>query len=111
MDKTLVKTEKSAGAVVRGCSVKKYVLKNFAKFTGKYLCWSLFLMKFQALRSGTLLKYDSNTVFLCKFDKIFQNTYFVEYLQTAAFESVRCLVEILLSKVRLEEEEECTKII
>ena len=25
------------------------VLKNFAKFTGKHLCWSLFLIKFQAL--------------------------------------------------------------
>ena len=26
----------------RGCSVKNDVLKNFAKFTGKHLCWSLF---------------------------------------------------------------------
>ena len=41
MDKTLVRTEESAGAVVRGCSVKKGVLKNFAKFTGKYLYLSL----------------------------------------------------------------------
>ena len=24
---------------------KKRVLKNFAKFTGKHLCWSLFLIK------------------------------------------------------------------
>ena len=23
------------------------ILKNFAKFTGKYLCWSVFLIKFQ----------------------------------------------------------------
>ena len=28
------------------CSVKKVVLKNFAIFTGKHLCWSLFLIKF-----------------------------------------------------------------
>ena len=27
---------------------KKGVLKDFAKFTGKHLCWSLFLIKLQA---------------------------------------------------------------
>ena len=27
------------------CSVKEAVLKNFAIFTGKHLCWSLFLTK------------------------------------------------------------------
>ena len=27
------------------CSLKKYVLKNFANFTGKHLCWSFFLIK------------------------------------------------------------------
>ena len=27
------------------CSVKKGVLKNLANFTGKHLCWSLFLIK------------------------------------------------------------------
>ena len=27
---------------------KKGVLKNFVKFTGKHLCWSLFLIKLQA---------------------------------------------------------------
>ena len=26
------------------------VLKNFANFTGKHLCWTLFLIKFQAFR-------------------------------------------------------------
>ena len=34
--------------VVRRCSVKKSVLRNFAKFTGKHLCQSLFLIKLQA---------------------------------------------------------------
>ena len=37
------------------------VLKNFANFTGKHLCWSLFLIKLQALRPPFLLKRDSNT--------------------------------------------------
>ena len=31
---------------------KKGVLKNFAKFTGKYLRWSLFLIKLQAVAVG-----------------------------------------------------------
>ena len=32
----------------RRCSVKKGVLRNFAKFTGKHPCQSLFLIKLQA---------------------------------------------------------------
>ena len=47
------------------CYIKRGVLKNFAIFTGKYLCCSLFLIKLQARRLATLLKRDSNTdVFL-----------------------------------------------
>ena len=37
------------------------ILKHFANFTGKHLCWSFFLMKLQALRPANLLKTDSNT--------------------------------------------------
>ena len=33
---------------------KTVVLKNFAIFTGKHLCWSLFLLKFQDLRPAFL---------------------------------------------------------
>ena len=43
-------------AVVRGCSVKKDLLRKFAKFTGKNLCQSLFLIKLQASRPATLIK-------------------------------------------------------
>ena len=32
------------------------VLKNFANFTGKHLCWSLFSTKLQTFRPATLLK-------------------------------------------------------
>ena len=45
----------------RRCSIKKAVLKNFAIFTGKRLCWGLFLIKLQVSRPATLLKRDSNT--------------------------------------------------
>ena len=34
---------------------KKGVLKNFAVFTGKHLCWSLFLIELQAFRPAALL--------------------------------------------------------
>ena len=36
------------------------VLKNFTMFTGKYLCWSIFLINIQAWRPGTSLKRDFN---------------------------------------------------
>ena len=41
--------------------LKMSVLKNFPIFTGKHLCWSLFLIKLQAWRPATILKRDSNT--------------------------------------------------
>ena len=45
--------------------IKISVVKNLAIFTGKHLCWSLFLRKLQVLRPASLLKEDSNTgVFL-----------------------------------------------
>ena len=40
----------------RRCSVRKGVLKYFAKFTGRHLCHSLFFNKVAGLRSATLLK-------------------------------------------------------
>ena len=38
------------------CSSKKGVLRNFAKFTGKHLCQSLFLNKDAGLRPAIILK-------------------------------------------------------
>ena len=43
------------------------VLKNFANFTGKHLCWSLFLIKLQAWRHGT----QPTQLFPMKFAKFF----------------------------------------
>ena len=37
------------------CSMKKGVLRNFTKFTGKHLCQSLFFNKVAGLRPATLL--------------------------------------------------------
>ena len=38
----------------RRCSIKKGVLKNFAIFTGKHMCWSLFFITLEEWRAGTL---------------------------------------------------------
>ena len=43
-------------AAAQTCSVKKRVLRNFAKFTGKYLCRSLFFNKAAGLRAATSFK-------------------------------------------------------
>ena len=46
-------------------SIKKAILKDFVRFTGKHLCWSLFFNKLAGLSPVTLLKRNSNTdVFL-----------------------------------------------
>ena len=45
----------------RRCSVKEYVLTNFANFTGKHLCWRLFFDKVAGLQPASFLKRDSET--------------------------------------------------
>ena len=40
----------------RRCSVRKGVLRNFAKFTGKHLCQSLFFNEVAGFRAETLFK-------------------------------------------------------
>ena len=61
------------------CSIKKVILKNFAIFTGRHLCWSLFLIKLppglQLYKKETLTQ-----VFSCEY----YETCFEEHLQTAA---------------------------
>ena len=57
-------------------SIKKAVLKCFAIFTGKHLCWSLLVIKLQRLTPAQ--------VFPCEYCENFKNTYFEEHLRTAA---------------------------
>ena len=40
----------------RRCSIRKGALGDFAKFTGKHMCQSLFFNKVTDLRPATLLK-------------------------------------------------------
>ena len=46
------------------CPVKKWVLRNFAKFTGKHICQRLW--------------------FSCEFSEISKNTFFIEHLRTTS---------------------------
>ena len=48
-------------------------LKIFENFTGKHLCWSLFLV--------ILLKRDSHTGVSCKICKIVKNNFFTDHLR------------------------------
>ena len=48
--------ERASRSSHRRCSVKKGVLRSFAKFTRKHLCQSLFFNEVADLRPATLLK-------------------------------------------------------
>ena len=62
------------------CYVKKGVLKNFAKFTGKQLCWSLSFNKVAGLQAATLLKTRlQHRSFPVNFVKILRTPIFTEY--------------------------------
>ena len=67
----------------RRCSVRNYVLKNFANFTEKRLRW---ILLFRLQVCNFIKKGTPTRVFCCQICEIFKNTYFVEHLQTAAFE-------------------------
>ena len=67
-------------AVVQRCSVKKNILRNFAKFTGKHLCEGLFFNKVESLRQWRLAQ-----VFSCEFCIISKITCFTGHLWTTQF--------------------------
>ena len=55
---------------------EKHVPKNFAIFTGKYMCRNLFLIKLQVVKPVSLLKRESKRVLYCDYCKVFKNAYF-----------------------------------
>ena len=65
------------------CSIKKGVLRNFAKFTGKYLCQSLFFNKIAGLGPATLLKKRLwHRCFPVNFAKFLRTPFLTEHLWT-----------------------------
>ena len=71
----LKRTARFTEAVAEKCSVRNIVLKNFTKFIGKYLRWSLFLIRFRPA-PATLIKRDSSRSVLCEFCETFKNNFF-----------------------------------
>ena len=65
----------------RRCSVRKGVFRNFAKFTGKHLCQSLFFNKVAGLACNFIKKETLAQVFSCEFCEISKNTFFTEHLR------------------------------
>ena len=49
--------------------------KSFAKFTGKHLCWSLFLKKLAGSRPATLLKRLQHRCFPVRFTKLLKTPF------------------------------------
>ena len=55
--------------------MKKDVLENFTKFTGKHLYQRFFFNKVAGLRPATLLKKSLAQVLSCEFSEISKNTF------------------------------------
>ena len=71
----------------RRCSVRKSVLRNFAKSTGKYLCQSFFFNKIEGLSPDAcnfIKKEILAQVLSCEFPEISKNTFFTEHLRKTA---------------------------
>ena len=69
------------------CSVKKGVLRNFAKFTGKHLYQSLFFNKVSGGACNFLKKETLTQVFSCEFCEISMNIFLTEHLWATASEA------------------------
>ena len=68
-------------------SIKKGATKNFAKYTCKKMCRSLFLIKLQASGLQPYLEREPVAqVFSFEFCEIFKNTYFTKHLRTTTSE-------------------------
>ena len=73
--------DKSYRSSHQSCSVKKSVLRNFKKFTGKHLCQSLFFNNVAGLRPATLLKKRLwHRCFPVNFVKFLRTPFLTEYL-------------------------------
>ena len=67
----------------RRCSVRKGVLRNFARFTEKHLYQSLFFNKVAKVNK-VIKKETLAQVFSCEFCEISKKTFFTEHLRTTA---------------------------
>ena len=84
----------SAEEATRGVLLKKGVLKNFTKFTGKHLCQRPLLPgACSFIKKETLAQ-----VFSWEYCGIFKNTFLIEHLQTTASVSASGMHRLLSNK-------------
>ena len=77
--------------------MKKVVLRNIAKFTGKHLCQSLFFNNVAGLRPVTSLKERLwHTCFPVNYSKFLRTSFFTEHLWTTASVSDTAVSNIFL---------------
>ena len=63
------------------CFIKKGVLRNFKKLTGKHLCQSFFFNKVAGSEACNFIKKEALVqMFSCEFCEISKNTFFTEHL-------------------------------
>ena len=62
------------------CSMKKSVLGNFPKFTGKHLCRVYFLIKLQARPANLLRRRLWHMCFPVNFEKFLRTPFYIEHL-------------------------------
>ena len=53
----------------------QWLILNFAKFTGKHLCWNLLFNKVTGWSPVTFLKKTSPQMFSCEFHEMFKDTH------------------------------------
>ena len=55
------------------------VVKNFANFTGKRMCWSFYLIKLHVSRPATLSNRDYNRFFSVKSEEFLRKSFLTEH--------------------------------
>ena len=79
----------------------KYVLKTFAMFTGKHVCWSLFLIKFQVLKACNFIKKRlQHSCFPVNIAKFFRMAFFYR-TPTVPVSSSCWITEVVSTKIFL----------
>ena len=70
-------------------SFKIEIFKNFAIFTGKHLCWSLFVIKLPAYIACTfIIKRLQHRYFFIIIAKFLRTSFFIEHLQQLLFKAM-----------------------
>ena len=85
----------------RRCSIKEAVFEKFPIFTGKHLCWNLFLIKLQPSGLQLYSKEAPTQVFFCEYCEIFKNSYFEEHLRMAASVTQAFITRVVAYQLQL----------